>query len=277
MHKINLMTIAQQIVNDYLSLKQISRNQLSKMLGISAAIFTFIEKGQHESLSEEMLNVIINALKPNDGYTIIGTANYESIQGVCKQSQDNALMNAVIGYTGAGKSTALYDYYRLSQNVYYLECSNSMNRKEFLTAVLANMGVSFVGSVHEMVKLICKQLNRQEKPLVIIDEAGKINTKILLDLHDIRNATMGNASFIMAGCEYFKTNIEKAVERNKIGYPEFHSRIVNWHILNKPTRAEIETICRENGIGNTETIKDFQRLSNYRQLYNAITNERAIV
>ena len=275
MHKIHLIHLAQQVIANYLELKQINKSQLAKVIGISPSIIGWIESGQADNVSEEMLQSIINILKPDDGWQKIGTSNYESIHAICKQNQSQALMSAVIGYPGAGKTTALMDYYRTTKNAYYVECINSMNRHDFLNAILANMGVTFVGSVHDIVKLIIKTLNKQDKPLLIIDEAGKVGTSVMLDLHDIRNATMGNASFVLAGCDYFKTDIEKWVARDKKGYPEFHSRVVNWHKLERPTKAEINAICRENGIAKPETIKEFQKLVNYRQLFNAITNEKA--
>ena len=239
-------------------------------------MLTYIDNGQHDNLSEEILLKIINAIKPGNDFNIVGTSNYNSIQGICRQTQSQSQLNAVIGYTGSGKTTALYDYYMSAPNVYYLQCKNSMNRRQFLSALPAEMGVNYIGSVYDMVKQIGELLNSQHKPLVIIDEVGKVSTNVLLDLHDLRNDTMYNAGIIIARCEYFQRNIEKAVIKDKTGYPEFHSRVVNWNVLNKPTRAEIKAICEANGISDDDTIKDFQKLPNYRLLYNAITNERGI-
>jgi hypothetical protein len=274
MQKETLIQQARQLINDYTGQKKVSKNKLAAKLGVSGAVLTFIEQAQEQNLSEEMLLRVINGLKPSNDFKILGTSNYNSVQSICRQSQSRSQLNAIIGYTGAGKTTALYDYYSGGQNVYYLECKNSMNRKQFLNALLSEMGINYMGSVYEMVRMICGQLNGLNKPLVIIDEAGKVSTNVLLDLHDIRNATMFNAGIVLAGCEYFQKDMEKAVTKEKTGYPEFHSRIMNWNILNKPTKAEIKAICESNGVANDDTIKDFYRLPNYRLLYNAIINER---
>lgn len=278
MQKENLIEQARQLINDFTGKKKASKNKLAKKLEVSGlevsgAVLSFIENGQHESLSEDILLKIINALKPASAFNIVGTSNYHSIQNICAKSQAHSQLNAVIGYTGSGKTTALYDYYMSKQSVYYLQCKNSMNRRQFLSALLAEMGVNYIGSTYDMVKQICDLLNSQQKPLVIIDEAGKVSTNVLLDLHDIRNETLHNAGFVLAGCEYFQRNIEKAVTKDKTGYPEFHSRVINWNVLNKPTKAEIQAICQANGLLDEDTIKDFQKLPNYRLLYNAITNE----
>jgi len=273
MQKENLIEQARQLINDFTGIKKVSKADLAKKLKISGAVLTFIEQRQADKLSVEMLNSIIAALKPGTGFEIVGTSNYNSIQNICVKTQAAHQLNVIIGYTGAGKTVALTDYYRTTKNVYYMVCKNSMNRRQFLCAILAEMGVNFMGNVYDMVNKIVDLLNERPNTLLIIDEAGKVSTNVLLDMHDIRNATMYSAGILLAGCEYFKTNIDKAVTKEKIGYPEFHSRIVNWNVLNKPTRAEISAICQANGVTDETTIKELQRLSNYRLLYNAITNE----
>jgi len=276
MQKENLIQQARELINDYTCKKKVSNNKLSKKLGVSAAVLTFIDKGQQDNLSEDILLKIINALKPSSAFNLVATSNYNSIQTICQKTQAHSQLNALIGYTGSGKTTGLYDYYMSAPNVYYMQCKNSMNRRQFLSALLAEMGINFIGSTYEMVKQICDLLNSQKKPLVIIDEAGKVSTNVLLDLHDIRNETLYSAGIIIAGCEYFQRNIEKAVTKDKTGYPEFHGRVINWNVLNKPTKAEIQAICHANGVSDDDTIKDFQKLPNYRLLYNAITNEREL-
>lgn len=274
MQKEKLILEARQLINEFTGVKKVSKNRLASKIGVSPAVLTFIDQQQQDNLSEEMLLKVINALKPSGRFSILGTSNYNSIQSICQKTQAHSLLNAIIGYTGAGKTTALYDYYRGGQNVYYIECKNSMNRRQFLHALLLEMGINYMGTVYEMVKQISDHLNSHKKPLVIIDEAGKVSTNVLLDLHDIRNATLYNAGFILAGCEYFQRDMEKAVQKEKPGYPEFHSRIVNWNVLNRPTKAEISAICKGNGVDDDEFIKDLYRLPNYRLLYNAILNER---
>ncbi|MBD1385726.1 AAA family ATPase [Mucilaginibacter rigui] len=273
MQKETLIEQARKLINDFTGIKKVSKADLAKKLNISDAVLTFIKQGQAEKLSVEMLNSIIAQLQPGSGFNLVGTSNYNSIQNICLKTQNSRQLNVVIGYTGAGKSVALNDYYRSKERVYYMVCKNSMNRRQFLCAILAEMGVNFMGNVYDMVNKIVDLLNEQPNTLLIIDEAGKVSTNVILDLHDIRNATMYSAGILLAGCEYFQTNIEKAVTKEKIGYPEFHSRVTNWNVLNRPTKAEVTAICQANGLTDEATIKELHRIPNYRLLYNAITNE----
>jgi DNA transposition AAA+ family ATPase len=274
MQKENLFTEAQNLIKEFIEQKDISKSKLSKKVGVNAAVITFISNNQIEMVSDEMLLKVINTLKSKSSFNTLGTSNYNTIFNICKDATKHHKLTGIIGYTGAGKSTALYDYYRSTKNVFYVECKNSMNRKQFLHEVLAELGVNFLGSVYDMVKLIIDELNSKENPLLIIDEAGKLSTTLILDLHDLRNATINNAAIIMAGCEYFQKNLLKAVTKDKTGYPEFYSRVVNWNILNRPTKVEIAAICQSNGVSDEDTIKEFFKLNNYRLLHNAIMNER---
>lgn len=277
MQKENLIQQAQKLISDYTRAKAVSKNKLAAKLKITAPVLTFIEQGDGGKLSEDMLRTVIAALRPAGDFTILGTSNYNSIQAICQKTQAHSQMNAIVGYTGAGKTTGLHDYYSNTPNVYYVEVKNSMNRRQFLNSLLLEMGINYMSSVYDMVSKISEYLNSQRKPLIVIDQAGKAGTAALLDLHDIRDNTSHNTGIILAGCEYFQRDMEKAVAKERPGYPEFYSRITNWNILNKPTRAEITAICQSNGVNDENTIKDLYRLPNYRLLYNAILNERETI
>lgn len=273
MQKENLFSEAAQLIAEFREQKKLSNVKIANKVGVSNAIITFICNNQMDNVSEEMLLKIINGLKPKTAFSIVRTSNYSTVHGICADTAQSHKLTAIIGYTGAGKTTALYDYYRANREVFYVECKNSMNRKQFFYKVLTEMGISFMGTVYEMINRVADELNSRINPLLIIDEAGKLSNNIVLDLHDLRNSTISNAGIVLAGCEYFQKNMLKAVDKDKIGYPEFYSRVVNWHTLNRPTKAEITAICQNNGVTDNATISDFLRLPNYRQLYNAITNE----
>lgn len=203
-------------------------------------------------------------------YTLIRTGNFNTVQALCLDAANRHMMFGLIGYTGAGKTTALKQFCQSTPNVYYVECKNIMNRKQFFATVLKELGVNVAGTVFDMVNRIIDEFNAKENPLLIIDEAGKLSHTLTLDLHDLRNATNDNLGIILSGCEYFKDNLETAVKRDKQGVPEFYSRIVDWQILSKPSRREITAIFEANGIDKTELSQ--QRFSNFREVYNTVSN-----
>lgn len=208
-------------------------------------------------------------MKSSD-YRLIRTENFNTVQALCLDAATRHMMFGLIGYTGAGKTTALKQFSQSNPNVYYVECKNIMNRKQFFATVLKELGVNVSGTVFDMVNRIIDEFNAKENPLLIIDESGKLSHTLTLDLHDLRNATHDNLGIILSGCEYFKDNLETAVKRDKQGVPEFYSRIVDWQILSKPSKREITAIFEVNGIDKTELSQ--QRFSNFREVYNMVSN-----
>ncbi|MBL7973065.1 MAG: ATP-binding protein [Prolixibacteraceae bacterium] len=206
----------------------------------------------------------------NVEFKLIRTENFNTVQALCLDAQNRHLMVGLIGYTGAGKTTALKQYYQSTPNVYYVKCKNIMNRKQFFASVLKELGVNVGGTVFDMVNRIIDELNAKENPLLIIDDAGKLSHTLILDLHDLRDSTNENLGIILAGCEYFKENLKTAVKRDKQGVPEFYSRIVSWQILSKPSKREVSAIFEVNGIENNDVPQ--HRFSSFREIFNTISD-----
>jgi DNA transposition AAA+ family ATPase len=182
-------------------------------------------------------------------------------------------MLGIVGSTGYGKTTALRAFELDNKQVYYLTCQKSMRAKQFFQRLLQTMGVYATGNIYELIERIAAELNAQPRPLVLIDEAGKLTPSLMLYLHDLRNLTEGHAGLVLAGVEYFKTNLEKAVMRQKEGMPEFFDRIAAWEFLGTPTTAELRNVCHANGLTDPERVKQVCKVRNYRALANSIGNE----
>ena len=156
-------------------------------------------------------------------------------------------MTGMIADTGMGKTTSLRAY-TMQENVFYVQVDKTMNAKRLLSAILREMRVSFDGNIHEIMLKIAETLNRVENPLLIIDEAGKLNHAMILYLHDLREYTKANCGILLSGMPYFKTNLVKQSDRQKEGYAEFLRRVNIWHELRGLSRKEVEFICQDNGI-----------------------------
>jgi DNA transposition AAA+ family ATPase len=267
-----LVQNARVLVQEHTQKKNMRPSTLARSLNLNASRITQLFNNP-EMLSEEVLLMIINKLKPKTDFNLVSTSNFTTIQKICLVAQKKHKLEAIIGYPGAGKTEGLQHYYRNNSNTYHIEAKNTMNRKQFFAVMLTELGVSFQGTLYDMVKAAAYELNTRESPLLIIDEAGKINHTVLLDLHDLRNETMSNAGIIMAGVDYFHNNMREAAQRQRQGIPEFYSRVQAWNELNTPTRKEVEAICKSNGVDEPEIIKALEKIKNFRELYNCIKNE----
>lgn len=210
-----------------------------------------------------------------DKELIIKTNNFKTVENCCLDAQNQSKMIGVIGFPGAGKTTALKYYYKNDQNTYYVKVQPSMRPKVFYSKMLQNMGVPDQDQgiqLHYLIQKIANILkNKNEKNLLIIDEAGKFTPKMLEYLHELRDETSENTGIILAGPVYFRSNLIKWVNSDKDGMPEIYRRINMWEELEKPTLSEVSAICIAYGLKSKSTHSSLHKLcKNFGALHNNI-------
>lgn len=263
------------LVEAFLKNKEVSQNKMAEMLGVSPATVTNLLNENWEKLNQSML-LKIRSFFDTKEWVAIETANFSTIQKSCNEAKILHKMVAIIGYAGAGKTLALRNYYENNSNTYMVTCSRAMRTKQFLNEILKGFGVNFLSSDYEMTKRIIDEMNKKSGTLLIIDEASKLSENALMYIQDIWDGVEDNAGIVLAGVEYLYTNIKKASDKNKIGMPEFYSRVSYWQKLNTPTKAEINTICEHNNITDEKLKRTLYRGANFRLIRNAIQNLKTI-
>ena len=271
MQNLELLQEVKKLLNEQTMAKGMSKNKLATYLKVSSATLSNIENEQYNKLSKTMLLKIYRGLAYKK-WKIVRTANFNTVQNICDDARVKNSIVAVMGDTGVGKTIGLTAYYKSNPYTYMVTCKISMNAKEFFGAILESMGISFTGTKYKMISRIADELNAQDAPLLIIDEASKLNEKALMLLHDLWDSIDNSSGIVLAGVGYFKTNLVKAVQKNKTGMPEFNSRISQWRFLNKPTKRELRKMCEVNGLEDEEQIKRVSRLDNFRTLNHFIKN-----
>lgn len=271
MKKDALQEEVKDLINSLLLQKQVSQNKLAEMLDVSPATISNILNDHNERLNESMLLRIKAFFKKRD-WVLIETVNFVNIQNTCNEARRRHCMMGVVGYSGAGKTTALQNYYEQNSHTFIVTCGRSMRTKQFLLEILKSLGVNYLASDYEMVKRIIEELNKRQDPLLIIDEASKLSTNALMYLQDIHDGTEGNAGIVIAGVEYLLTNIKKNADRNKPGMPEFYRRVTQWQHLEAPSKKEKEAICINNGLNDPIIIKEISKLGNFGEVRNSILN-----
>ena len=259
-------------INDYCTDRKVSKAKLAESLSISSAVLSQIENENWSDISEKMWRKIWLKVQPEAG-GLVATANFEAVQRLCQHAQENRLMIGLVGDTGLGKTTAL-EHYARRPRVYLVAVDKTMRPKHFFAALLQEMGVSFGGSLYDIMNRLVQELNSQQAPLVIIDEAGKLTHQLYLDLHVLRERTKGNVGIVLAGMPYFKANLQKDVTRQKEGAAEFFRRVNLWLELHRPTRAEIKEVCEAHGVTDADTVRAMQQFQDFGSLTNALLLEK---
>ena len=271
MEKNDLQQEVKGLLSSFISQKEVSQKKLAEMIGVSSATLSNIQNEVWERVNESILLKIKSFFRTKD-WAIVETTNFSTIQAKCNEARVRNTMIGIIGFTGAGKTTALRSYYENNPNTFMVTCTRTMRTKQFLSEILKSMGVHYLASDFEMLQYIIKEFNKKNNALLIIDEASKLSANCLMYIQDLLDAIEDNAGIVIAGVEYLLTNIKKAADRNKVGMPEFYGRVALWQHLIEPSKKEIESICIHNGIAEKSQIKAMYRLSNFRYVRNSILN-----
>jgi len=122
------------------------------------------------------------------------------------------------GPSGWGKSMAA-SYCNNKFDGVYVECRSYFTKKNFVEAILREMGVRPGRTITEMMEQVSNQLDLSRRPL-IIDEMDHLVDRnaleIVRDLHE-----MSRGTFLLIGEEQFPRKLKRRSER-------FHNRVLVW-------------------------------------------------
>ena len=236
-----------------------SQNQAARTLRqVSGATISQVLNGNWDLISDEMWRTIASQIGHDaNGWQVIPTEGYNRMYHLLRDAQQNALVLAVTGDAGCGKSQAVKQYAAENQNVIVLSCSEYWNRKLFLNELLRALGrTDYIGNtVGEMVAEAMLRLKRLENVVLVLDEADKLNDQVLHFFITIYNQLEDQCGILMCATPYLEKRIKRGVQNNRKGYREIYSRIgrkfIPMPVVNDSTIADV---CEANGITDRRTI-----------------------
>ena len=258
MKKTEKQAIAERL-QAYVASKE-SQNKAAKTLkGVSPATVSQVLNGNWELISEDMWRTIATQI----GYdarkwVVVETEGYDSMYEVLSDAQENALVFAVIGDAGCGKSQAIKVYGERNRNTLVLSCSEYWNRKQFLMELLRSLGVDASGcTVVDMVADAVHQLKRREGVLLVLDEADKLSDRILYFFITLYNQLEDHIGIVLCATQHLEKRIVRGVRNNRKGYREIYSRIARKFVQMPVVNAsDIAAVCMANGITDKKTISE---------------------
>lgn len=228
---------------------------------VSGATVSRILSGELAVFKDEMFRNIANQIGyKSKNWVIVETTDFKIMTSILGDAQENALVMAITGEAGSGKSKAIEAYTEIHANVFALTCSEYWNRKLFLQALLRTMGIDTSGeTVGDMVNEALKALKRAETPLLIFDEADKLSDQVLYFFITIYNELEDHCGIILSATDHLEKRIKRGLRLNKKGYKEIYSRVGRKFIkLNGATKNDVREICTANGIEDMATIRNIQ-------------------
>lgn len=228
------------------SLKNVSPATVSQMLN-----------GKWELIRDDMWrNVAAQIGWKEEKWNAVATRDFTTLMRILGDVKDNALVMAVTGDAGSGKTFALKQYTESNKQVYMLCCNEYWNRKAFLNELLQAMGRDASGlTVNDMMLEAVRYLKMQESPLLILDEADKLSDKVLYFFISLYNALEGECGMLMVATSHLELRIRKGVKANRKGYNEIWSRIGRKCVtLKGVSAADITAVCEANGVTDRRDI-----------------------
>ena len=238
-------------LGEYCEMKGSQKRAATSLVGVSSATVTQIVTGKWELINEKMWRSIAAQIGVKQTrWNIVETRNYRALSDIFSDAQENALVLAVCGEAGTGKSLTAAHYGAENPNVYVLACSDYWNRKTFLRELLRVMGKNPAGdTVGDMVDDVVMALKRRENPLIILDEADKLSDQVMFFFITFYNKLEDYCGIVLMATDYLEKKVRRGLRLNKKGYKEIYSRIGRRFVAMPGLSAtDISDVCRANGV-----------------------------
>ena len=238
-------------LGEYCEMKGSQKRAATSLVGVSPATVTQIVTGKWELINEKMWRSVAAQIGVKQTrWNIVETRNYRALSDIFSDAQENALVLAVCGEAGTGKSLTAAHYGAENPNVYVLACSEYWNRKTFLRELLRVMGKNPAGdTVGDMVDDVVMALKRRENPLIILDEADKLSDQVMFFFITFYNKLEDYCGIVLMATDYLEKKVRRGLRLNKKGYKEIYSRIGRRFVAMPGLSAtDISDVCRANGV-----------------------------
>lgn len=249
-------------LGEYCEMKGSQKRAATSLVGVSPATVTQIVTGKWELINEKMWRSIAAQIGVKQTkWNIVETRNYRALSDIFADAQENALVLAVCGEAGTGKSLTAAHYGAENPNVYVLACSEYWNRKTFLRELLRGMGKNPAGdTVGDMVDDVVMALKRRENPLIILDEADKLSDQVMFFFITFYNKLEDYCGIVLMATDYLEKKVRRGLRLNKKGYKEIYSRIGRRFVAMPGLSAtDISDVCRANGVEGLREIETVKK------------------
>lgn len=257
MRKLEKQAIADKL-KEYVAGKESQNKAAHTLQGVSAATISQIVNGKWELISEEMWRTVATQIGYDPRrWVVVETEGYGRMYDVLADAQENALVFAVTGDAGCGKSQAIKAYADRTRGVLVLSCSEYWNRKQFLSELLRALGIDCGGTtVVDMVADVVYQLKRRDGVLLVLDEADKLSDQVLHFFITLYNKLEDHVGIVLCATQYLEKRIRRGVQNNRKGYREIYSRIGRKFIpMPVVNGGDIASVCMANGVADKRQIE----------------------
>lgn len=235
-----------------------SQNKLAKKWNISSAMLTHVAKDNWSVVGLKTWKKLADVLGLNkEEWQIVETRQSKFISELLDIAQFKSNVFALIAPAGSGKTATTKQYAHNVSSVYRIECAEYWNKKAFMSELLKSMGHSPEGkTIYHIMENIQEAILKEERPLLILDEADKLRDEVFYFFITLYNKLQGKCGIVICATNYLQNRIVKGLKNNKKGYQEIFSRIGR-RFVEVPSvgSIDISNICTANGVTATKDIE----------------------
>ncbi|MRX70299.1 AAA domain-containing protein [Flavobacterium resistens] len=232
------------------------------MAGVSAALLSQMRNHNWDLISDEMWRKVAKYVGVTaNGWNYAETRNSKDLLQFFNDSQQFALVMAITGKAGAGKSETAKKYEEENKNAFVLSCNEYWDKRWFLRELLGKMGKDHAGlTLPEMMHKAVQLLKSLESPVIILDEADKLADNVLLFFITLYNALENHCGIVLMATHFLEKRIKRGVAMEKKGYREIYSRVgLRFIELEGTGYSDVENICLANGIEEKDIIRTISK------------------
>lgn len=264
MRKLEKQTIVERLI-EFCDQKG-SQAKAAAALKVSNATVSQMINGNWELIKDEMWRTVSNGIGMQGGnWATVATGGYKRMTSVLEDAQENSLVMAVIGDAGCGKTQAIEHYVKNHRNAYHLQCAEYWNKKNFLQNLCQQMGMrNTYGTVYDLIEDIVRELEKEDRPLIIVDEADKLSDVVLYFFITFYNRLEDHCGIVLCATGYLKKRIIAGERNERKGFAEIHSRVGrNFIGMPQTTSEDIAAICEANGVDDPNAINTICKKSDF--------------
>ncbi|MGV0830724.1 AAA family ATPase [Empedobacter brevis] len=241
----------------YIAQKGSQNKVANEMQGVSAATLSQMRNHNWENIADDMWRKVSAFLGIGaSDWKFAETTNSKLLSKLFSDSQALSLVMAITGNAGSGKTETAKYYEADNANVFRLSCNEYWDKKWFLKELLSKMGKESDGmTMAEMMQKVVITFKSIANPLIILDEADKLQDKVLLFFITLYNELEDHAGIMLMATHFLERRIKRGVAAQKKGYREIYSRIgLRFIELKQTSFADVKAVCEVNGVIDDRSI-----------------------
>ncbi|WP_053404969.1 AAA family ATPase [Persicobacter sp. CCB-QB2] len=221
----------------------------ARRIGVNNSVFSSLKKGEIEGklASEKWLSIgkILDVHLGQRNWKAVRTEVFEQIQEDVDYCQLHSRSMLFVDDCAIGKTFAAKYLSRSRRNCFYMDASQCKRKISFIRTMARTLGLESTGRVDDVKQTVKYYLSSylggmEDKPLIIIDEAGDLEYSAFLELKELWNATEHRCGWYMIGADGLRRKITRGIDAEKVGFREIFSRFGNSYSKAVPVGKEAQ-------------------------------------